>query len=275
MDLRQRRDAYLEEGLSEALSNARACQDVFLLCLAKSEIHDYVTIKGGVVMQNLSGEKRRATRDIDFDLIHYELSEKAVDRLFSKISNDYYGISRHGPSEELHQQDYQGLRVHVRIADTSGFALEIKTDIGVHKYLDLMQEDCYFDVDAEEGKVSLLANSKEQIFTEKLKSLLNHGIRSTRYKDIYDLYYLCLIAGLDENKLSNCMKTLIFEAPNAKETSIHEVEERARRVLLNPAFFNRFRTAKNKWLDVDEQTVIEGILGSLRKLETKAESNEE
>ena len=32
-----------------------------------------------------------------------------------------------------------------------------------------------------------VVNSKEQIFVEKLKSLLKLGVVSTRYKDVYDL----------------------------------------------------------------------------------------
>ena len=33
-------------------------------------------------------------------------------------------------------------------------------------------------------------NSKEQMFTEKLRSLLKFGPNSTRYKDIFDMVYL-------------------------------------------------------------------------------------
>ena len=37
---------------------------------------------------------------------------------------------------------------------------------------------------------SLLINSDEQMLAEKLRSLLKFGSFSTRYKDVYDIYYL-------------------------------------------------------------------------------------
>ncbi len=36
----------------------------------------------------------------------------------------------------------------------------------------------------------MLINSDEQILAEKLRSLLKFGPFSTRYKDVYDMYYL-------------------------------------------------------------------------------------
>ena len=47
----------------------------------------------------------------------------------------------------------------------------------------------YYYVDNIENAI-LIINSKKQIICEKLKSLLRFGIRTTRYKDIFDIYYL-------------------------------------------------------------------------------------
>lgn len=41
-----------------------------------------------------------------------------------------------------------------------------------------------------EDGASLLMNSREQIITEKVKSLLRFMTRNTRYKDIFDIYFL-------------------------------------------------------------------------------------
>jgi len=40
------------------------------------------------------------------------------------------------------------------------------------------QDELWFDVAHRQEGVCLLANSKEQVFAEKLKSLLRHGIRT-------------------------------------------------------------------------------------------------
>ena len=43
-----------------------------------------------------------------------------------------------------------------------------------------------FRVVTRDGTVQLLVNNKEQIFVEKLKSLLRFGSASTRFKDVFD-----------------------------------------------------------------------------------------
>lgn len=68
--------------------------------------------------------------------------------------------------------------------------IEGKIDIGVHKDLDVEQEEYCFDICFQEDGASLLMNSREQIITEKTKSLLRFMTRNTRYKDVFDIYYL-------------------------------------------------------------------------------------
>lgn len=64
-----------------------------------------------------------------------------------------------------------------------GIRIEIKND--------KIEQDSYcFDVCMDDEGASLLINSCEQIFAEKLRSLLRFGPLSTRYKDIFDFCYL-------------------------------------------------------------------------------------
>ena len=56
--------------------------------------------------------------------------------------------------------------------------------------LDIKQDEYCFDLSIINQNANLLINSKEQIFVEKIKSLLKLGFRSTRYKDLFDFYYL-------------------------------------------------------------------------------------
>ncbi len=92
-----------------------------------------------------------------------------------------------------------------------GYKIETKLDIGVHKNFDIEQDEYCFDLNNINENVTLLINSKEQIFTEKLKSLLKFGFLSTRYKDIFDFYYLINNENLDKDKLQKCFNILIFE----------------------------------------------------------------
>jgi len=68
---------YQEEGLSRELAAARVCQDFVLNAIACSPFSRNVTIKGGVVMQSLTDDKRRAIRDIDLDFIRYSIEDES------------------------------------------------------------------------------------------------------------------------------------------------------------------------------------------------------
>lgn len=45
-------------------------------------------------------------------------------------------------------------------------------------------------------------------------------IRSTRYKDLFDFYYLIKYSNLDKNKLLNCIDLIIFKDESMKEKNI-------------------------------------------------------
>ena len=184
MNLLDEVDKIKNEGYSEANAEAKLCQDIIISAISKSSLNRNVTIKGGVVMRSLSGEVRRATQDIDLDFIRYSISEESI-KLFVEKLNCLEGIQLKitSPIEELKHQDYKGKRIHIEVSDTEGNVLSSKMDIGVHKDLDIEQEEYCFDVCYNEKSASVLINSKAQMITEKLKSMIRFGTRSTRYKD--------------------------------------------------------------------------------------------
>ena len=78
IDLERMVSEYLKDGYSELFAEARVCQDIVLKAIAKSPMNRNVTIKGGVVMRSITGDVRRATRDIDFDFIKYSIEEGSI-----------------------------------------------------------------------------------------------------------------------------------------------------------------------------------------------------
>lgn len=128
------RDAYIEEGLAYAQAEARAVQDAMLDLIAKSTLAKNATIKGGVLMQHLSKDMRRATSDFDLDFVRYSISDDSIRRFFAVLNDgsSAFGIALSGPIEELKHQDYSGKRVHALISDANGAAIATKVDIGVH-----------------------------------------------------------------------------------------------------------------------------------------------
>ena len=266
MDLQEMQLKYQQEGYAPLLAAAKVCQDVILLCIASSHLKEHATIKGGVVMHSLSHDKRRATQDIDFDFIRYPLSPEAIRSFLAEISNDEFTIVADGKIEALKHQDYQGLRVNVRIEDKQGHSLASKLDVGVHTQLDLLQDDYCFDIDALDENVTLLVNSREQIFVEKMKSFLKHGFRSTRFKDVFDLYFLCQQSGLDEEKLRSCIRTLILDDETMREDSLQSVYDRLARTFQNRNFLQNFKRARKNWLDVSNEEALKGVLDYVVRL---------
>ena len=252
-------EEYKEEGYSERNAEARVCQDIVLKAIKESGLSKNVTIKGGVVMRNLTNDVRRATQDIDLDFIRYSLDEKAIYRFVDEL-NCIEGISIriNGQIEELSQQEYRGKRIKTTIEDNNGNTVFSKIDLGVHKNLQIDQEDYCFDIFMDNEGVYLLANSKEQIFAEKLRALLKFGALSTRYKDVYDLCYLCEY--VEKEKLMDCINVYIFSDSDMRESNITDIRNRLDNTFSNTTYIEHLEsTKKADWLGIQPATAIKRI----------------
>lgn len=222
-------------------------------------------------MHNISKELRRATRDMDLDFIKYSLEDNSIIRFIEELSNvdDGIKIKIDGEIKELHHQDYDGKRVNIELFDKYGNKLKTKLDIGVHKLLDIKQDEYCFDLSIINKNANLLINSKEQIFVEKIKSLLKLGFRSTRYKDLFDFYYLINKTELDKEKLMNCFNILIFKDETMRENNIKDVVNRLQMTFNSNAYRNHLSNPKNNWLDITVDDAIMSVLKYIKSLGEK------
>ena len=264
MDLNEMRARYeREEGYSRLNATARVCQDVILSKLAASSMRDRVTVKGGVLMCALSGSSRRATQDIDLDFVRYPMTDGSIRSFVSALSNLGDGITVRiaGEIEELSQQDYKGRRVNLKISDGCS-TFDTKLDLGVHASAAMEQDELWFDVAHRQEGVCLLANSKEQVFAEKLKSLLRHGIRSTRFRDLYDMYYIGHRKDLNRERLAR----YIVEDRDMWDESIEDVVRRVERTLSNRQFLARMKSSHRDWIGRSADEVARWLPGFLATL---------
>lgn len=270
MNVKELLEKYQDNGYDYEDASSKVCQDIILLKLANSKFSKHITIKGGVVIHNISNDKRRATRDLDLDFIKYSLEDNAIKDFIKILNNinDGIDISIIGKIKPLHHQDYDGKRVSVKLVDKYKFSLEMKLDIGVHKLFDLEQDEYCFNFDIVGGDANLLINSKEQIFTEKLKSLLKLGARSTRYKDLFDFYYLINDAKLDKDKLYNCIRLLIINDETMRENSISDIIKRLKLTLNSNRYKVNLTSPKVNWLNLPIDDTIKNVLDYLERLET-------
>mgnify|MGYP005790411779 FL=1 len=222
-------------------------------------------------MHSISKDLRRATRDMDLDFIKYSLEDNSIIRFIDELSNvdDGIKIKIDGEIKELHHQDYDGKRVNIELFDKYGNKLKTKLDIGVHKLLDIKQDEYCFDLSIINKNANLLINSKEQIFVEKIKSLLKLGFRSTRYKDLFDFYYLINKTELDKEKLMNCFNILIFKDETMRENNIKDVVNRLQMTFNSNAYRNHLSNPKNNWLDITVDDAIMSVLKYIKSLGEK------
>ena len=150
------------------------------------------------------------------------------------------------------------------MTDDAKHSIRTKVDIGVHSYKSIEQVDFRFKVISDVGGVVLLVNPKEQIFVEKLKSLLRFGIVSTRYKDVYDMFYLS--SRVDVEVLGGYIRVFIFEDEDMLENSVTDVERRLARISSSMKFMKGMANSDNAWLDVPVETVTDTLLGFVKKM---------
>lgn len=265
MSIEQLLRNYIQQGYRTPVARNLAAQEIVLTKIANSDMAQFITLKGGIVMFNLSGNKRRATKDVDFDFIRYSLSEPSIRMFVDKLNavGDEFFLEIEGKPEALHQEDYRGVRLDMRIKDGSGASLQTKIDIGVHNRADIVQDRLTFAFGA--GKrFTLLANSPEQIFAEKTMSLARLRAISTRYRDVYDICFL-IQSGLNLQRLRAVLFPMILRSKK-QPTTVKEYKESIIATLRNPSFAKGCEDVKNRWLDLDYATmtaVIESVLRSI------------
>ena len=266
LSIKDMTDSYQNEGYSEINAQARVCQDIVLKAISESTLNRNVTIKGGIVMRNLSGDIRRATQDIDLDFLRYPLEDSYI-KAFVQTLNCLDGISIEitGDITQLSQQEYRGKRAYIEVRDSLGNTLRSKIDFGVHKNIQIEQDELCFDVCLDDDGAYLLANSKEQIFTEKLKSLLRFGPFSTRYKDLYDLCYLS--ESVNVSRLKDYITTYIFEDTEMKENSIDDIVYRLDSTFNNKSYLKSVeRSTKSNWLQLTSEAAFNVIISFIKEL---------
>ena len=100
-----------------------------------------------------------------------------------------------------------------------------------------------------------------------MKSLLKFGITSTRYKDIFDIYYLINKSDFDKYRFLTYLDKLIFKNELIEENDIAELQNSLKFTLSNKRFKSMVNTTKNNWLELSIDDTINSILDFISSLE--------
>ena len=265
MDFKTKVSELMALGYKRASARAKIAHDVVLAAIKASGMKDSVTIKGGVVMSGITKEVRRATMDMDADFVHYSLGNAAIAKFVAKLNkHSDCTIEIKGDIVDLRQQEYRGKRIFLQITDVSGYKVITKVDLGVHAKMEVVQRDFKFDIVTDARSVKLLANSKEQIFAEKMKSLLRLGTLSVRYKDVFDMYYL--IGKMNRATLREYFGLYVYRDKKMRERNPEEIVARLSEVFEDATFKRQLRNKKFAWLNVVPAVATKAILDFIRTI---------
>ena len=266
MTIKEMIEGYQSQGLTIAQARSLVAQRIILSTIEKSIFVDKVLLKGGVVMYNMTQEKRRSTIDLDFDFVKYNIGDsKNIERFIetlNKLNIDYY-ITIDGPIQELNQHDYHGKRVKVLIKDET-YAIKFKIDIGVHTLLTINQNKMCFSFNNDK-QLFLRVNPPEQIFSEKLFSLAKIGSTSQRYRDVDNLYYLIMNQSLKGEIVKECLRLLTINQPSGIK-DIDDVIAKADDCLNDSFFIENYKSNNGSWLNLEYNVAKSAILDFIYNL---------
>lgn len=229
MNLQEVIQKYIKSGYSDELASSKVSQDLILTAIANSKYNQNITIKGGVVMHNLSNDKRRATRDLDLDFIKYSLDDKSIKNFINELNKSINYINFEIIDEiiPLHHQDYKGKRVFLKIKDNYKNEIGTKLDIGVHKLFQLEQEQYMFD-----------------------------------------FYYLIDNELLNKEKLEKCFKILIYDDKSINVNNVKDLISQFEKITSSRLYKINLNNPKYNWLDKNIDGVIDKIKDYLVNMET-------
>lgn len=259
-------ETLLSLGYRRPAARAKVAHDAILLAIAKSGLKTSSTIKGGVVMSHVTADVRRTTMDMDIAFIKRSLSDESIRRFVKKLNCiSRVRISIFGTIGELLHEDYRGKRAYLDVTDgTIEQPIRTKLDIGVHTHSEIKQVEYDFHLTDEDEHADLLANATEQIFVEKLLSLLRHRALSKRPKDVFDLAYLC--GKMKLSVLRKCIRILVYENRKCQVQTKAEMLDILKDVFASKAFMRRLGSVTANWLEISPEMATSTIVKFLESV---------
>lgn len=244
-------------GLLKEQAESKVCQEIFVAKLGSSQsLAKRVCFKGGLIIDHLAKGQRGYTKDIDFDLVKYPLSEEGLRSFFAEVSAlpPYEEIQIAIDSiDELRHKNYQGKRLSLSFTDgESRFALTV--DVGVHLPLFKKNEEFDYTV-AFGGESTIFISPIERIIAEKLSTFAIYGTDNTRAKDLFDAYWI--IKNYDHEKaiVSKMLKAMLVSRTHFFKNlglAIAEIEE----TLSDKRYLADLAKSKKNWTNESLETIV-------------------
>lgn len=187
------KDLSVKFGITPQATLQMYCLERLLDRIAVSRFRDHFVIKGGFLIASILGIGSRSTMDIDATVKGFSVSYENVESVFKEICDidiaDQLTFSFDRIEEIREKDNYLGLRVFVECRYGKinvPLTVDLTTgDTIIPQEIEYIYK-CVFDNKA----IPILAYSLENVFAEKLDTIISRGVANTRTRDFYDVYTL-------------------------------------------------------------------------------------
>ena len=163
------------------------------------QLSEIIVFKGGTVLKKVYFRDYRFSEDLDFTLIHREISNEQIYSWF-KVVFDFIREEANIPLEFIDSNEHVdgGVNFYVKYIGPlggQGNHKRVKIDISRTEQLefDAVWRDAFIDyTDLEEHK--LLCYSLEEVLVEKIRSVMQR----MQARDFYDIWYLLVLHVMQE-----------------------------------------------------------------------------
>lgn len=187
------KDLSSKYGITPQATLQMYCLERLLDRIAASRFRKHFVIKGGFLIASILGIGSRSTMDIDATVKGFSVCYENVDSIFKEICDidiaDQLTFSFERIEEIREKDDYLGLRVFIECRyGKMNVPLTVDLTTGdtiIPREIEYMYK-CVFD----DKVIPVLAYPLENVFAEKLDTIVARGIANTRTRDFYDVYTL-------------------------------------------------------------------------------------
>jgi hypothetical protein len=240
------------------------CQDIFISKLTDVDfLSSKVVFKGGIVMYELTKGKRGYTKDIDFDFIHYTVSDEGINDFIQVINSslrfDNIKVIIES-TEKLIHKNYRGNRVFLDFVDNSKTHLKLSIDIGVHTDKISQPTVRPYEIRFSDEKVDILIDSNELSIVEKLSTFALYGTDNSRYRDLFDAYWRLKYIDYDINLVKKIFDDQLVFSGYFK-TRMHAIKV-INHTLVDSRYLAELIKEKN-WTEDSVETICHDVLDFL------------
>lgn len=255
-----------KEGMTIDQRKGIVCQEVFISKVSGTDfLNNKIVFKGGIVLNSMSHGERGYTKDIDFDFVKYPLSEEGINDFIIKLNETsvYPNIRVSLTSmKDLRQRNYFGKRVTLSFSDGID-EYPFVVDIGVYKSL-LKRNRTYLCETNFGEKKKIIINSNERIIAEKLSTFAIYGTDNTRFKDLFDAYWLISNVKYDDKTISTMLKKINRRGHYYDD--FNQFKKALKETLSNKKYVSTIEKLGRNWLNVSLKEVLSMVIYFLEHL---------